>query len=284
MSRLKSSNISKSDREIVIRVQSLLAMASVERSDRSNTDISPKHAPGLRTVSASSPEPGTTREIRTSPSEIMYSRLPGSPSLKIVCPNLNDCSLQISATRANSSSVRSAKMAAFLSRLKSMDAPGADRSADASYRGLKGGASETVAAGARCADGASGSARRGVPGDRAGRPAARDSGKRGGDRRDRRAVGAAARWLAGGRGAGPGVRQAVHGRDVLRGVPERRAYGVGDRRGPGARYPGRAGVSGDPLAGAPHHAPRSGRRQGGHRLPGARVGGVRRRDRKSTRL
>src|SRR3989441_12974342 len=82
MSRLKSSNSSKSDREMVMSVQAVLAIASVERSERSKMDISPKQAPGLRTASASSPEPGMIREMRTSPSEMMKRRLPGSPSLK----------------------------------------------------------------------------------------------------------------------------------------------------------------------------------------------------------
>src|SRR2546429_460589 len=76
MSRLKSRSSSKSDREIVIRVQPVLAIASVERSERSKIAISPKQAPGLRTASASSPEPGMVREMRTSPSEMMNSRLP----------------------------------------------------------------------------------------------------------------------------------------------------------------------------------------------------------------
>src|SRR6185503_18801923 len=57
-SRLKSSSSSKSERAIVIRVQLVLAMASVERSERSKIDISPKQAPALSTASASSPEPG----------------------------------------------------------------------------------------------------------------------------------------------------------------------------------------------------------------------------------
>src|SRR5262249_27047422 len=43
-SRLKSSRISKSGREIVIRVTGPLAIASVLRSERSNTAISPKQA------------------------------------------------------------------------------------------------------------------------------------------------------------------------------------------------------------------------------------------------
>src|SRR5881394_465531 len=81
-SRLKSSSSSKSEREIVISVQEMLAMASVERSERSKIDISPKQAPGFRTASASSPEPGMVREMRTSPSEMRNRRLPGSPSLK----------------------------------------------------------------------------------------------------------------------------------------------------------------------------------------------------------
>src|SRR6267378_8313088 len=75
MSRLKSRSSSKSEREIVISVQEVLAIASVERSDRSKIDISPKHAPGFSTARASSPEPGIVREIRTSPSEIRKSRL-----------------------------------------------------------------------------------------------------------------------------------------------------------------------------------------------------------------
>src|SRR5256886_7826993 len=86
MSRLKSSSNSKSDREIVSRVQEVFAMASVERSERSKIAISPKLAPGLRTASASSPDPGIVREIRTSPSEMMNRRLPGPPSFKTRCP------------------------------------------------------------------------------------------------------------------------------------------------------------------------------------------------------
>src|SRR2546426_9355533 len=75
MSRLKSSSSSKSDREIVSRVQEVFAMASVERSERSKIAISPKLAPGLRTASASSPDPGMVREIRTSRSEEHTSEL-----------------------------------------------------------------------------------------------------------------------------------------------------------------------------------------------------------------
>src|SRR6266508_4710256 len=73
-SRLKSRRSSKSEREIVIRVQAVFAIASVDRSERSKIDISPKHDPGFSTASASSPEPGIVREIRTSPSEIRKSR------------------------------------------------------------------------------------------------------------------------------------------------------------------------------------------------------------------
>src|SRR2546422_4822539 len=40
---------------------------------RSKIAISPKQAPALRTASASSPEPGMVREMRTSPSEMMRS-------------------------------------------------------------------------------------------------------------------------------------------------------------------------------------------------------------------
>src|SRR3979490_2018757 len=75
MSRLKSSSSSKSEREIVISVQVVLAIASVDRSDRSKIDISPKQAPGFRTARASSPEPGMVREMRTSPSEMRNNRL-----------------------------------------------------------------------------------------------------------------------------------------------------------------------------------------------------------------
>src|SRR3989475_9324125 len=100
MPRLKSRSSSKSEREIVMRVQAVLAMASVERSERSKIDISPKHDPGLRPARASSPEPGIVREMRTSPSEIMKSRLPGSPSLKTCWPTAN---LDRKSTRLNSS-------------------------------------------------------------------------------------------------------------------------------------------------------------------------------------
>ena len=91
---------------------SALAMASVERSERSRIAISPKHAPFFRTASASSPLPGMLRLMRTSPSAMMYSRFPGSPSLKTVSAPWNFCSLQTSRTRANSPSSRSAKIAA----------------------------------------------------------------------------------------------------------------------------------------------------------------------------
>src|SRR6266702_2186019 len=119
MSRLKSRSSSKSAREMVIRVQAEFAIASVERSERSNTAISPKHAPGVRTTSASSPDPGMVREIRTSPSEMMNSRLPGSPSLNTYSPAVNLCSRHTSATRASSPASRSWKIAACFNRLRS---------------------------------------------------------------------------------------------------------------------------------------------------------------------
>src|SRR5438309_360742 len=65
MSRLKSRSSSKSERAIVKSVHEVLAIASVERSERSKIAISPKQAPGLRTASASSPDPGIVREMRT---------------------------------------------------------------------------------------------------------------------------------------------------------------------------------------------------------------------------
>src|SRR5712691_964373 len=86
MSRLKSRSSSKSEREMVMRAHPVLAIASVERSERSKIDISPKQEPGFKTANASSPEPGIAREMRTSPLEMMKSRLPGSPSLKMFCP------------------------------------------------------------------------------------------------------------------------------------------------------------------------------------------------------
>src|SRR5712691_4364946 len=118
MSRLKSSSSSKSERAIVINVQDVLAIASVERSERSKIAISPKQAPGFRTAKASSPDPGMVREMRTSPSEIMKSRLPGSPSLKTGWPTANFCSRQTSDTRASSPSSRSWKIAACFSKLR----------------------------------------------------------------------------------------------------------------------------------------------------------------------
>src|SRR3989449_3534205 len=70
MSRLKSSSSSKSERAMVSSVHAVLAMASVDRSERSKIAISPKHAPGFSTARASSPDPGIVREILTSPSRI----------------------------------------------------------------------------------------------------------------------------------------------------------------------------------------------------------------------
>src|SRR6266542_2355115 len=121
-SRLKSRSSSKSEREIVISVQAVFAMASVDRSDRSKIDISPKHDPGLSTARASSPETGIVREIRTSPSAMRKRRFPGSPSLKTYWPMVNFCSRQTSVTRANSPSSRSWKMAACFSSLTSTEA------------------------------------------------------------------------------------------------------------------------------------------------------------------
>src|SRR5213078_2737034 len=106
------------ERAMVISVHEVLAIASVERSERSKIAISPKQAPGLRTARASSPELGMVREMRTSPSEIMKSRLPGSPSLKTCWPTANFCSRQTSETRASSPSSRSWKIAACFSRLR----------------------------------------------------------------------------------------------------------------------------------------------------------------------
>src|SRR5437667_91138 len=135
MSRLKSSSSSKSERAMVSSVHAVLAMASVDRSERSKIAISPKHAPGFSTARASSPDPGIVREILTSPSRIRNNRLPGSPSLNTYCATANFCSRHTSATRASSPSSRSWKMAACLSRL---------RSTRRSYDAREGGASETV--------------------------------------------------------------------------------------------------------------------------------------------
>src|SRR3989454_7194811 len=119
MSRLKSSSSSKSDREIVIRVQLMLAMASVERSERSKMDISPKHAPGLRTASASSPEPGMVREMRTSPSEIMKRRFPGSPPFDMFCPQLDFFSGHTPEKRGRAPASRAREMAARFQQIRS---------------------------------------------------------------------------------------------------------------------------------------------------------------------
>src|SRR5690349_16076181 len=146
MSRLKSRSSSKSDRAMVKRVQDVLAIASVERSERSKIAISPKHAPGLRTARASSPDPGMVREMRTSPSEMMKRRLPGSPSLKTCCPTANFCSRHTSETRASSPSSNSWKMAACFKRL---------RFTGRNYGAPEGGASETLDDAGGSADGAS---------------------------------------------------------------------------------------------------------------------------------
>src|SRR5438034_954283 len=139
---------------MVSSVHAVLAMASVDRSERSKIAISPKHAPGFSTARASSPDPGIVREILTSPSRIRNNRLPGSPSLNTYCATANFCSRHTSATRASSPSSRSWKMAACLSRL---------RSTRRSYDAREGGASETVGDVGGSAYGASGSSGRGVP-------------------------------------------------------------------------------------------------------------------------
>src|SRR2546422_5724320 len=77
---------------MVSSVHAVLAMASVDRSERSKIAISPKHAPGFSTARASSPDPGIVREILTSPSRIRNNRLPGSPSLNTYCATANFCS------------------------------------------------------------------------------------------------------------------------------------------------------------------------------------------------
>ena len=119
-SRLKSISISKSVRIIVMSLQSTLAMASVDRSGQSNTAISPKRAPGFKTARASSPELGTSREMRTSPLAMINNWLSGLSSLKIFSLNLNDYSEQISAMVASSSSSMSAKTCTFLSIVRSI--------------------------------------------------------------------------------------------------------------------------------------------------------------------
>src|SRR2546430_1896733 len=50
MTRLKSRSSSKSEREMGMRGQEMLAIASVERSERSKIAISPKHNPGFSTA------------------------------------------------------------------------------------------------------------------------------------------------------------------------------------------------------------------------------------------
>src|ERR1017187_9018521 len=115
-SRLKSSSSSKSEREIVRHLVPPFEMASVERSLRSNTDISPNSARGLSPARASSPLPGIVRLMRTSPSTIRKSRFPGSPSRNTYSPDRNSWLRQTSATLASSPSSRSLKMATCRSR------------------------------------------------------------------------------------------------------------------------------------------------------------------------
>src|SRR6266700_1186789 len=234
MSRLKSSSSSKSERAMVSSVHAVLAMASVDRSERSKIAISPKHAPGFSTARASSPDPGIVREILTSPSRIRNNRLPGSPSLNTCCVTANFCSRQTSATRASSPSSRSWKIAACLSRL---------RSTRRSYDAREGGASETVGDVGGSAYGASRSSGRGVPVRALARVAA------GARRRGRRV-----RLLR--RDAGAALRQLARGRRA----------GAGHCRG--------AGVRGVVAATAADGAARSGRRQGRDRTATADPGGV----------
>src|SRR5712691_1555145 len=267
MSRLKSSTSSKSDREIVMRVQPVLAMASVDRSERSKMAISPKQAPGFRTARASSPDPGMVREMRTSPSEMMNRRLPGSPSLKMCCPTANFCSRQHSATRASSPSSSSWKIAACFSRW---------RSTRSSYVAREGRASETVGDVGRSAYGASRSARRRVSVRASPRRAA---GSRGGRRCDgflRRDAGAPLRELAGWGGARSRRGQALHGRGVSDGGALGPAAPARDRGRPGARHRGGARVPRRVDRAAPGDAARAGRRQGRHRMPVAHARGFHR--------
>src|SRR2546425_1206214 len=250
MSRLKSSSSSKSERAIVSSVHAVLAMASVDRSERSKIAISPKHAPGFSTARASSPDPGIVREILTSPSRIKNSRLPGSPSLNTCCVTANFCSRQTSATRASSPSSRSWKIAACLSRL---------RSTRRSYDAREGGASETVGDVGGSAYGASRSSGRGVPVRALARVAAGARRRGRGVRLLRRDAGAALRQLARGRRAGSHRRQAVHGRrvphrgavEVTASAGDRRRAGAGHCRGAGVR----GGVAATPLGAQEFHPP-----------------------------
>src|SRR3989454_840911 len=224
MSRLKSSSSSKSERAMVSSVHAVLAIASVDRSERSKIAISPKHAPGFSTARASSPDPGIVREILTSPSRIRNNRLPGSPSLNTYCATANFCSRHTSATRASSPSSRSWKMAACLSRL---------RSTRRSYDAREGGASETVGDVGGSAYGASGSSGRGVPVRALARVAA---GARGRGRRVRllrRDAGAALRL---GHGGGRTVR------DLGLRPGGRAESGAAGAREPGGATPNRRGV------------------------------------------
>src|SRR6266508_792800 len=265
MSRLKSSSSSKSDREMVSSVQPVLAIASVERSERSKMAISPKQAPGFRTARASSPDPGMVREMRTSPSRMRNSRLPGSPSLNTCCPTANFCSRHTSATRASSPSSRSWKIAACLSRL---------RSTRRSYDARLGGASETVGDVGRSAYGASGSPGGGVSVRAPAGVAARDRRRGGGVGFLRRDAGAALRRLARGRRARPGRRQVVHGVGVPHGRALGRAASRRDRRGADAGHCRRPGVRRVVAAAAAARPAGSGGREGGDGAAAAHAGGV----------
>src|SRR6266480_421417 len=267
MSRLKSSSSSKSERAIVKSVQEVLAIASVERSERSKIAISPKQAPGLRTASASSPDPGMVREMRTSPSEIMKSRLPGSPSLKTCWPTANFCSRHTSDTRASSPSSRSWKIAACLSKL---------RFTGRRYGAPEGGASETVGDAGGSPDRASASSGRRVSVRAPAGVAARARGRGGRIGFLRRDAGTSVRRIARRRRPRPDRRQGLHGGGVFHRRAHWSAASSGDRRGPGPGHRGGAGVRGcvavaaaDPAAG-----PRGW--QGGHGAAAAHLGGVHR--------
>src|SRR2546426_462114 len=237
MSRLKSRSSSKSERAIVMSVQEVLAIASVERSERSKIAISPKQAPGLRTASASSPDPGMVREMRTSPSEIMKSRLPGSPSLKTCWPTANFCSRHTSDTRASSPSSRSWKIAACLSKL---------RFTGRRYGAPEGGASETVGDAGGSPDRASASSGRRVSVRAPAGVAARARWRGGRIGFLRRDAGASVRRIARRRRPRPDRRQGLHGGGGFYPRARRAAASSWGRRPPGPGHHcgagGRGGV------------------------------------------
>src|SRR3970282_783597 len=79
--RLKPRSSWKSEREIVRHFVPPFEIASVERSLRSKTDISPNNEPGFSTASASSPLPGIVRLMRNMPTQCGGSRH-GDPFLR----------------------------------------------------------------------------------------------------------------------------------------------------------------------------------------------------------